>query len=193
MGFMWEGSTGARAVKLLREQPQGTVILTPKFAEMLGVKAIALHQLLANAVDLRMIKKGPARRGVPASAGRSGSGNISVTIESAASRSSRRPASRISRAAAPRPSERRNRPAPPPPPSFRVDWPPGFVSQLGAPARTFDDELELAIGEPVQLALFEFDDLFLAWRRSARRRRARPTALDRVILQTWWQLAIFEA
>lgn len=57
MGFLWEGSTGARAVQILRDLPQGTSIATPDFARQLGVSGAALHQLLANAVNLRLIKK----------------------------------------------------------------------------------------------------------------------------------------
>jgi hypothetical protein len=131
MGFLWEGSTGSRALQVLRALPQGTEILTPEFAEMLGVKAIALHQLLANAVDLRMIKK-VRKKGRPCIGWTLGPGNVSVTIER------RKPPQ-------PAPSEQdlarrraaaergRNRAAPPPAPSFRVEWPPGFVSQLAVP------------------------------------------------------------
>ena len=57
MGFLWEGSTGARAVQLLRTMPPGTVMLTPDLAKALGAKQTLLHQLLANAVSLRLIKK----------------------------------------------------------------------------------------------------------------------------------------
>jgi hypothetical protein len=57
MGFLWEGSTGARAVQLLRARPQGTVMLTRELAEALGAKQSLLHQLLANAVNLRLLKK----------------------------------------------------------------------------------------------------------------------------------------
>lgn len=57
MGFLWEGSTGARAVKFLRAQDQGFAIDTDALARALNVKAGALYQLLANAVKLRYIKK----------------------------------------------------------------------------------------------------------------------------------------
>lgn len=59
MGFLWEGSTGARAVKFLREQGQGTELETSDLAAALDVKAGALYQLLANAVKLRFIRKVP--------------------------------------------------------------------------------------------------------------------------------------
>jgi hypothetical protein len=59
MGFLWEGSTGARAVKYLRSREQGTELETNDLAAALDVKAGALYQLLANAVRLRFIRKVP--------------------------------------------------------------------------------------------------------------------------------------
>lgn len=78
MGFLWQGSTGARAVEILRGLPIGTGIATPEFAEMLGVRAQALHQLLANAVGLRLIKK---VRGGHCIIWKIGAGNDSANIE----------------------------------------------------------------------------------------------------------------
>jgi len=57
VGFLWEDSTGARAVKFLREHEQGFVIDSVPFATALGVKPGALHQLLDNALKLRFVKK----------------------------------------------------------------------------------------------------------------------------------------
>jgi hypothetical protein len=80
MGFLWEGSTGARAVQLLREQPPGTVMLTPDLAQALGAKRTLLHQLLANAVSLRLIKK-VRMEGSAFSGWKLGAGNDSANIE----------------------------------------------------------------------------------------------------------------
>lgn len=79
MGFLWEGSTGARAVQLFREMPHGTMLDTTTLAEMLGVKGGALHQLVARAVDLRLVKK--IRGKGPRSLWALGAGNDSATIE----------------------------------------------------------------------------------------------------------------
>ena len=37
MGFLWEGSTGARALRLLQALPQGQGLRTPDLAQQLGV------------------------------------------------------------------------------------------------------------------------------------------------------------
>ncbi len=157
MGFLWEGSTGARAVKLLRELEQGQGIPTPQFARMLGVRAQALHQLLANAVSLRLIKK---VRGGQCIIWKIGAGNDSATIER------RRPAApaltpeelarreaaaqrRRDREAARAASEPLVRITPP-------DWPPRFVSTFDAAGPAYvpprftsaDDEGAAAIPAP---------------------------------------------
>jgi hypothetical protein len=80
MGFMWEGSTGERAVQLLKGLPQGTVVDTVDLAARLDVKPGALHQLLANAVKLRMVVKVHIR-GHYCVGWRLGPGGDSVTIE----------------------------------------------------------------------------------------------------------------
>ncbi len=80
MGFLWEGSTGARAVQLLRKKEPGTIMLTPELAKALGAKQTLLHQLLSNALNLRLLKK--VR--VPGSAftgWKLGAGNVSANIE----------------------------------------------------------------------------------------------------------------
>jgi len=91
MGFLWEGSTGARAVQLLREQPPGTVMLTPDLAKALGARQTLLHQLLANAVSLRHIKKVRVD-GSPYSGWKLGAGNDSANIEPKPPRRPRSPA-----------------------------------------------------------------------------------------------------
>lgn len=80
MGFLWEGSTGARAVQLLREQPPGTVMLTPDLAKALSAKQTLLHQLLANAVNLRLLKKVRAP-GIAFTGWKLGAGNDGANIE----------------------------------------------------------------------------------------------------------------
>jgi predicted DNA-binding transcriptional regulator AlpA len=80
MGFLWEGSTAARAVQLLRTMPPGTVMLTPELAKALGAKQTLLHQLLANAVGLRLIAK-VSLPGTPFSGWKLGAGNDSANIE----------------------------------------------------------------------------------------------------------------
>lgn len=56
-GFIWQGSTGARAVEHLRKCAPGTVIESPTFAVILKVDPRALHQLLENALQLRLLRK----------------------------------------------------------------------------------------------------------------------------------------
>lgn len=128
MGFLWEGSTGARAVQLLREQPPGTVMLTPDLAKALGAKQTLLHQLLANAVGLRLIKKVRVD-GSAFSGWKLGAGNDSANIERKPARPAASPAEAGRRAAAAkrrleRQAEREAAAAP----SHAPAWPPGFVS-----------------------------------------------------------------
>ncbi|HEX7637962.1 MAG TPA: hypothetical protein VF457_06155 [Burkholderiaceae bacterium] len=129
MGHLWEGSTGARALAILRELPQGTIIRTPDFAPLLGVSARALHQLLANSVRLRLIKK-VRRRGWNSVGWALGAGNDSANIER------RRPPTgkpRVRR----RPSDPPPAPKPMPEGARRFllspPWPPGFVAAAPAP------------------------------------------------------------
>ncbi|MGN6528467.1 MAG: hypothetical protein ACTHL8_18920 [Burkholderiaceae bacterium] len=127
MGFMWEGSTGSRALAILKGLPQGTALTTADLAARLGVKPRALHQLLAHALQLRLIAK-VRRRGVVSVSWRIGPGNVSATVE---------------RRRAPEGKPRRRRPrgeAPPPVVQpegrrFQLDppWPPGFVSPPWTP------------------------------------------------------------
>lgn len=130
MGWLWEGSTGARAVQLLREQPQNTVIFTKDLAARLEVAPGALHQLLANAVSLRLIKK--VRDLGPQIGWKLGGGNDSATIER---RKPAKPAptteelERRARAAQRRAARAAELAAAPPAPTFApTDWPPRFVS-----------------------------------------------------------------
>jgi hypothetical protein len=133
LGFIIEGSTGARALAILEGMPKGALIDTIAFAAKLGVRAAALHQLLSNPVKLRLIKK-VRRRGVPMIDWGLGAGNVGVTIEP-------RPVPRPP----PTPEEierrrlaaerRRLRAASAPPgPALTIssDWPPGFVSTFGS-------------------------------------------------------------
>ncbi len=133
MGFMWEGSTGARAVQLLKELPQGTVIFTPQFAAMLEVKAGALHQLLANAVKLRLVKKIRGRG--PCIGWAIGGGNDSATIERRRAPRPQPTAEEIERreaAAQRRRTREAEKAAALPAFSFDSSWPPGFVSTFDA-------------------------------------------------------------
>lgn len=125
-GFIWQGSKGAQAVEHLRKLEVGTVIESPTFAVILDVDPRALHQLLENAVKLRMLKKVrvPGRTCIGWTLG---AGRIGATIE-----------------------RRRDPPAPPPEgapqrrrtdpanaradaandsPPYRPAWPPKFESQ----------------------------------------------------------------
>lgn len=162
MGFLWEDSTGARAVKFLRDKEQGTELETSDFAAALGVKAGALYQLLANAVKLRYIKKvrGPGQ----SIRWKLGPGGDSVTIErrrteatlTAAELERRRAANTLRRQRA----EARRTPSPPPmrPP---IDWPPGFVSAFDPTEDRYrppalvaaDDVLEMPGDEPLPVWL----------------------------------------
>lgn len=135
MGFLWEGSTGARAVAMLRALPPGTVVFTPEFAAALNVDAGALHQLLANAVQLRYLKKIRGRG--PCIGWTLGAGNESATIERR--RPARPPLSpeeiERRRAAAER-RQLRDAMRPNTTSAFTTpSWPPGFISTL-APPRT---------------------------------------------------------
>ena len=101
MGFLWEGSTGARAVQLLRTKEPGTIMQTPELAQALGAKQTLLHQLLSNAVNLRLLKK--VR--VPGSAftgWKLGAGNDSANIEPRPPRPEPGSAEAVRRAAAAR-------------------------------------------------------------------------------------------
>ena len=137
MGFLWEGSTGARAVQLLKELPQGTVIDTNDFAARLEVKPGALHQLLANAVNLRLIKKMHIR-GHHCVGWKLGPGNDSVTIERRKPQAPPTPAEIARRRAATerrrRRADARNAPRPPAQAPSGVAWPPGFVSTFASPS-----------------------------------------------------------
>ena len=149
MGFLWAGSTGARAVQMLRGKPPGTIIETPDFALLLDANPVALHQLLANAVQLRLIKK-LRTRGRPCIGWTLGAGNVNATIEL---HRPPRPAPSPEqlerrRAAAEQRQQRLELQATHPPFAFTSSWPPGFVSQLAAPARPARDGRELDDSEP---------------------------------------------
>lgn len=134
MGFMVEGSTAARAVAMLKGMPQGTIIETPEFAMALGVKAGALHQLLANAVNLRLIKK-VRSRGSPFIGWALGAGNVGATIEP---RRIPAPAPTLEELERRRVAELRRQQraaSAPPPPRFATSWPPGFISTLSPELR----------------------------------------------------------
>jgi hypothetical protein len=146
LGFMIEGSTGARALAMLQAMPLGTIIETQEFAMALGVKPAALYQLLTNAVKLRLIKK-VHKRGSPFIGWGLGAGNVGVTIEPRRERPppptdeeiKRRAIAAAARAA--RAAERAaasTTPMLPKPPA----WPPGFVSTFdpgAVNARAFAD------------------------------------------------------
>lgn len=129
LGFMIEGSTGARALAMLQAMPLGTIIETEEFAMALGVKTAALYQLLTNAVKLRLIKKVRVRGGRRIG-WKLGAGNVGVTIElrraapaPTAEELERRAIATAARAQ--RAAERAATiPMLPKPPA----WPPGFVS-----------------------------------------------------------------
>jgi hypothetical protein len=172
MGFLWEGSTGARAVAMLRALPQGTVIETPRFAAALGVDPGALHQLLANAVQLRLLKKIRGRG--PCIGWTLGAGNVNATIER------RRPPrppltpeeAERRRAAAERREERGV--AQPAISAFSPPaWPPGFVSQLTPPGPRFADLEGDGAG-----AAAEVDEPLPLWLRGLGARSAPPIDPD---------------
>lgn len=149
MGFMVEGSTGARAVAMLKALPTGTIIETPEFALALGVKAGALHQLLANAVKLRLIRK-RRERGCPCIGWQLGPGNVGTTIEPRRNPPSpeemdrrRAAAARRARRAAITPAE----------PVFRRDsnWPPGFVSTFTSPELKYQPPSEKLVDDGAAL------------------------------------------
>lgn len=148
MGFMVEGSTGARAVAMLKAMPQGTIIDTPEFALLLEVKAGALHQLLANAVKLRLIKK-VRRRGSPCIGWALGAGNVGTTIEPRREPPTPPTAEEIERRR--RAEERRLLRAasgmPAPQYSFGSTWPPGFVSSLAAPELHYQSPASKLVGD----------------------------------------------
>ncbi len=133
MGFIVEGSTGYRALQVFRGLPQGTVLYTLDLASRLSVKPGALHQLLVNAVKLRMIRK-LHRRGIAQIGWTLGPGNESATIER---RSPKATASEEEVELRRAHVERRRIAAEstPPPPKFQLDtpWPPGFVSKFESP------------------------------------------------------------
>jgi len=146
MGFLWEDSTGARAVRWLREKEQGFVVDTITFAQALEVKPGALHQLLANAVKLRYIKKVYGRG--PCVGWKLGAAGDSVTIER---RKSSAPASAEElarrRAASARRRQRADQPHQAEPAARPViSWPPGFVSAF-SPADSYRPP-RLVIDEP---------------------------------------------
>lgn len=127
---MVEGSTGARAVAMLKGMPQGTVLGSAAFALLLQVRQAALYQLLANAVKLGLIKK-VHTRGSSVVGWRLGPGNDSATLlprrvplpaptPEEIDRRARAAQRRAERAA-----------ASPPAPVFNFEWPPGFVPSLG--------------------------------------------------------------
>jgi hypothetical protein len=132
LGFIVEGSTGFRALQIFKGLPRGAQLETFDLARRLSVKPGALHQLLANAVKLRLIRK-RYRKGIPQIAWTLGAGNESATIEYRPAKpipSDEDVARRRERA------ERRRVAAEsaPPPPKFQLDspWPPGFVSKFDA-------------------------------------------------------------
>jgi hypothetical protein len=144
MGFLWEGSTGARAVQLLRTKEPGTIMQTPELAQALGAKQTLLHQLLSNAVNLRLLKK--VR--VPGSAftgWKLGAGNDSANIEPRPPRPEPGSAEAVRRAAAARRRCERE--------ALRDEqgdgsvgkpqalaWPPGFVAKFFDPPWQPDSE-----------------------------------------------------
>ena len=146
MGFLWEDSTGARAVKWLREKEQGFVVDTITFAEALNVKPGALHQLLANAVKLRYIKKVYGRG--PCVGWKLGAAGDSVTIER---RKAAQPASAEElarrRAASARRRQRVGQQHAAASPAPAIAWPPGFVSAFETPAERYQPRA-VAIDEP---------------------------------------------
>ena len=149
MGFMVEGSTGARAVAMLKGLPQGTILDTPEFAMALGVKPGALHQLLANAVNLRLIKK-VRTRGNPCMGWKLGGGNESSTVEPRRSPAPPPTAEELERRR--RAEERRMLRAvsampPAPAPSFGTNWPPGFVSTFSSPALRYRSPADSIAGD----------------------------------------------
>lgn len=148
MGFMVEGSTGARAVAMLKAMPQGTIIETPDFAMALSVKPGALHQLLANAVKLRLIKK-VRTRGSPCIGWALGAGNVGTTIEPR--RAPAMPPSLEDLARRQLAEQRRQQRAAqqPPAPQFTYDttWPPGFVSALASPELRYRAPSSMLAGE----------------------------------------------
>jgi len=147
MGFLWEGSTGARAVQLFREMPHGTVLDTTALADMLGVRGGALHQLLARAVELRLVKKIRGKR--PRSLWALGPGNDSATIERHRAPPPAPTPEEIERrrAAAERRRQRAETEAAKPVYSFAPTWPPGFVS-----ASPVEPEPALLSGAPAASA-----------------------------------------
>ncbi len=148
MGFMVEGSTGARAVAMLKQLPQGTIIDTLEFAMALGVKSGALHQLLANAVKLRLIKK-VRRRGQPCIGWALGAGNVGTTIEprripapapTAEDLERRRQAElrRLARTSSSPGAQAFN---------FGANWPPGFTSTFSSPQLRYQPPSEKLAGD----------------------------------------------
>lgn len=148
MGFMVEGSTSARAVAMLKALPQGTIIDTPDFAAALSVKPGALHQLLANAVKLRLIKK-VRTRGSPFIGWALGAGNVGVTIEP-----KREPAPPPTteeldrrRAAELRRQQRAASAPPAAPAKYGANWPPGFVSTFAEPELRYQPPTAMLTGD----------------------------------------------
>lgn len=126
-GFIWSGSKGAQAVEHLRSCEMGTVIESPTFAAILKVDPRALHQLLENAVKLRMLKKVrvPGRTCVGWTLG---AGKIGATIE--------RRRDPVAPPLPGGPQRRRTDPANKAAndsPAYAPEWPPQFKSQWTEP------------------------------------------------------------
>lgn len=148
MGFMVEGSTGARAVAMLKAMPQGTIIDTPEFALALGVKAGALHQLLANAVKLRLIKKVRAR-GSPCIGWALGAGNVGTTIEPRRVPPAPPTLEDLERRRLAELRRQQRAASAPSTPAFIRDanWPPGFVSTFSSPELRYRPPAERLAGD----------------------------------------------
>lgn len=189
LGFMVEGSTGCRALQVFQELPQGTVLETFDLARRLRVKPGALHQLLANPVKLRLIKK--IRRKQRVQVGWTlGPGNESVTIERHVPR--REPTTdelaRRALAAERRAARQAERDAAAPTLPKAPAWPPGFVSTLGG-SRAAPTSPELRALSAQQAA--EAATLAPAWLRGSRSvpaansRRAAAPAPPRRYVARW--------
>jgi hypothetical protein len=134
LGYIVEGSTGYHALQVFKDLPQGAVLLTFDLARRLGVSQGAIHQLLANAVKLRLIKK-IRHRGNGQVGWTIGAGNVSVTIEPRRIPPAPPTAEVLERRRQSAERRRRAAESAPPPPKFQLDtpWPPGFVSKFDSP------------------------------------------------------------